>query len=115
MSAILDLVNSSHATVLVVEDPTEAEAIHAALRAGGIAVPNQLSMVVLGERSRPQDQAIDFTRLSAPRIKLGSAAMALLHQALNGEDDTKDARPQQELLSCVLVNGSTLAQPPSGR
>lgn len=115
MSAILDLVKSSHATVLVVEDPTEAEAIHAALRAGGIAVPNQLSMVVLGERSRPQDQAIDFTRLSAPRIKLGSAAMALLHQALNGEDDTKDARPQQELLSCVLVNGSTLAQPPSGR
>lgn len=110
---ILDRVASSGATVLVVEDPTEAESLHAALRVRGTAVPSELSMVVLGERSRPQDQAIDFTRLSAPRIALGSAAMALLHQALNGQDDAEDALQQQQLLPCVLIDGSTLAGAPA--
>ncbi len=107
---VLDRVASSGATVLVVEDPTEAETLHAALRARGIEVPARLSMVVLGERSRPQDQAIDFTRLSAPRIDLGSAAMALLHQTLNGGDDAEGALPAQQLLPCALVDGSTLAE-----
>jgi DNA-binding LacI/PurR family transcriptional regulator len=108
---VVDLVAPSRATVLVVEDPTEAEALHAALRTRGIIVPSQLSMVVLGERSRPQDQAIDFTRLSAPRIDLGSAAMALLHQTLSGQIDVEEALPQQRLLRCTLVDGSTLARP----
>lgn len=107
---VLDLVVSTGATVLVVEDPTEAETLHAALRAKGIAVPSQLSMVVLGERSRPQDQAIDFTRLSAPRIALGAAAMALLHETLNGVDEAEEGLPEQQLLPCALIDGSTLAQ-----
>jgi hypothetical protein len=41
--------------------------------------------------------------------------MALLHQALNGDHDTKNGQPQQQLLSCALVNGSTLARPPGDR
>lgn len=115
VTTVVDLVRSSRATVLVVEDPTEAEELHAALHVGGIAVPSRLSMVVLGERSRPQDQAIDFTRLSAPRIRLGSAAMALLNQALKGDDETDGALPQQQLLRCAIVDGSTLTQPTSAR
>jgi DNA-binding LacI/PurR family transcriptional regulator len=107
---VLDRVAAFGATVLVVEDPTEAETLHTALRGRGIAVPSELSMVVLGERSRPQDQAIDFTRLSAPRIELGSAAITLLHQSLNGDDDAEDALPLQQLLPCALIDGSTLAQ-----
>lgn len=110
---VLDQVTSSSSTVLVVEDPTEAETLHTALRVRGISVPARLSMVVLGERSRPQDQEIDFTRLSAPRIALGSAAMALLHQALNGEDDAEGALPQQQLLPCALIDGSTLGEVPA--
>jgi DNA-binding LacI/PurR family transcriptional regulator len=110
---ILDRIASTGSTVLVVEDPTEAETLHAALAARGTEVPSQLSMVVLGERSRSHDQAIDFTRLSAPRVDLGSAAMALLYQALNGEDDAEGAAPPQQLLPCALVDGSTLAEVPA--
>jgi DNA-binding LacI/PurR family transcriptional regulator len=105
---VLDRLAEAGATVLVVEDPTEAESLHAAAVDRGIAVPAQLSMVALGERSRPEGQAIDFTRLSAPRVELGSAAVALLHQLL---DDAGDAAlPEQQLLACTIVAGSTLAQ-----
>lgn len=110
VDTVLDLVESTRATVLIVEDPTEAETLHAALRARGTVVPAQLSMVVLGERSRPQDRAIDFTRLSAPRIELGAAAIALLHQILGSGADGMDALPEQQLLSCALIDGSTLAE-----
>ena len=107
---VLDRVEATGATALIVEDPTVAEELHAALRDRGVSVPAQLSMVVLGERSRPQDRAIDFTRLSAPRIELGSASVALLHQVLNGSADDTAALPEQQLLPCALIDGSTLAE-----
>jgi DNA-binding LacI/PurR family transcriptional regulator len=107
---VLDRLESTGSTVLIVEDPTEAETLHAAFRDRGTVVPGELSMVVLGERSRPQDRAIDFTRLSAPRIELGSAAVALLHQILNGAPDDETALPEQQLLPCALIDGSTLPE-----
>jgi DNA-binding LacI/PurR family transcriptional regulator len=110
VSGVLDRVAELGATVLIVEDPTVAEELHAALRERGVMVPAQLSMVVLGERSRPQDRAIDFTRLSAPRIELGSASIALLHQILNGVPESAPPLPEQRLLPCALIDGSTLAE-----
>jgi DNA-binding LacI/PurR family transcriptional regulator len=110
VSGVLDRVAELGATVLIVEDPTVAEELHAALRERGVMVPAQLSMVVLGERSRPQDRAIDFTRLSAPRIELGSTSIALLHQILNGVPESAPPLPEQRLLPCALIDGSTLAE-----
>lgn len=108
IDGVLDRLSTSGVTALVVEDPTEAEALHAAASARGIDIPGSLSMVALGERSRPQDQAIDFTRLSAPRVELGSAAVALLHQILRDDPDDQ-VLPDQQLLACAIVDGSTLA------
>jgi DNA-binding LacI/PurR family transcriptional regulator len=105
---VIDHVRALDVTALVVEDPTDAERLHAAAVGRGIAVPSALSMVVLGERSRPEDQAIDFTRLSAPRVELGSAAISLLQQIL--QDDADADLPLQQLLPCAIVAGSTLAE-----
>ena len=101
---------ASGATVLFVEDPTDAEYLHALAERAGLSVPGELSMVVLGERSKPEDRAIDFTRLSAPRTELGSRAVALLDQLLNGVRDGEEL-PLQQLLECTVIDGATLAGP----
>ncbi len=103
---------ASGATVLFVEDPTDAEYLFALAERSGVAVPSDLSMIVLGERTKPQDRAVDFTRLSAPRTELGSRAVALLDQLLNGVRDGVELAHQQ-LLACTVIDGQTLAAPRS--
>jgi DNA-binding LacI/PurR family transcriptional regulator len=95
-------------SVLFVEDPDHAESIHRWATAEGLRIPDDLSMVVLGEHSRPENRDVDFTRLSAPRIELGSRAVQALSRMLG---DDAPAEPIQELLECPLEAGSTLAPP----
>jgi DNA-binding LacI/PurR family transcriptional regulator len=95
-------------SVLFVEDPDHAESIHRWATAEGVRIPDDLSMVVLGEHSRPENRDVDFTRLSAPRIELGSRAVQALSRMLG---DDAPAEPIQELLECPLETGSTLASP----
>jgi DNA-binding LacI/PurR family transcriptional regulator len=102
-------VRQSGATALFVEDPTEAEDFYSLAEQDGLEVPRDLSIVVLGERSRLHDPAIDFTRLSAPRDELGARATALLDQLLNGA--AGEELPLQQMLACTVVAGSTLAAP----
>jgi len=103
-------VQNAAPTVLFVEDPGHAQAIVDNAVADGVSIPQQLSIVVLGERVRPSAHALDYTRLSAPRPELGSRAVALLDQLMNG---TRGAEriPVQQLLPCSIVEGSTLAAP----
>lgn len=95
-------------SVLFVEEPHHAETLHRWASAEGIRVPTDLSMVVLGEHSRPENRDVDFTRLSAPRIALGSRAVQALGRMLSDEDIPE---PIQELLECTLEAGTTLAAP----
>ncbi|WP_223692052.1 LacI family DNA-binding transcriptional regulator [Leifsonia poae] len=101
------------ATVLFVEDPTDAEELHALAAAEGIRVPEDLSVVVLGERGRGA-QTLDFTRLSAPRTELGSVAVTLLDQLLNGPRAGAAELPLRQLLDCTVIDGATLAAPSMG-
>lgn len=108
------LARASGATVLFVEDPTDAEQLLALARRDGVVVPADLSMVVLGEKTKPQDRSVDFTRLSAPRTELGSQAIILLDELLNGpRGDAPQER--QRLLACTVVEGTTLAAPAGAR
>ena len=107
-------VRASGATVLFVEDPTDAEQLYLRANSAGLSVPEQLSMVVLGERNKPQDRSIDFTRLSAPRTELGAEAIALLDQILNGSRGGAEL-PLQRLLECAVIDGSTLVAPKATR
>lgn len=97
-------------TVVFLEDPAHAEAISDLAEADGVDIPGQLSIVVLGERSRPSEHGLDYTRLSAPRPELGSRAVALLDQLMNGARGA-DELPRQQLLDCAIIEGSTLAAP----
>ncbi len=105
---------SSGATVVFVESPNHALAIHAAAVRDGVAVPEQLSIVTLADPFHVADGDPDLTRLSPPRTRLGSEALALLGRIL----DPTETVPQDELrltLPCSIVPGATLAPPPTGK
>jgi DNA-binding LacI/PurR family transcriptional regulator len=113
LDAVWSEVVTSGATVLFVEDPTDAENLFTLAESSGVSIPSDLSMIVLGERSKPQDRAVDFTRLSAPRSELGAKAVALLDQLLGGVHADEPLELQQ-LLRCTVVDGRTLAAPRKG-
>lgn len=94
-------------SVLFVEFPAHATAIAARARRDGIAIPDDLSVVVLGEPSRQSPEDIDFTRLSPPRTELGSAAVTLLARILASDEDLPD-EDLRTLLGCSIIPGSTL-------
>jgi DNA-binding LacI/PurR family transcriptional regulator len=103
-------VRDGAATVLFVEDPLHAQTVYDLAVRDGVSVPGDLSLVVLGEHSRARERAVEFTRLSAPRTELGSRAVALLDEVMNGSRGGEPL-PRQQLLAPSIVAGSTLAAP----
>lgn len=102
-------VRAGGATILFVEDPKDAEELYALAAADGVAVPEDLSFVVLGERDRKSGLGVDFTCFSAPRTELGARAVALLDQILKGvQGPTLSTR---QLLECTVLPGRTLGVP----
>jgi DNA-binding LacI/PurR family transcriptional regulator len=94
-------------SVLFVESPSMAEELVELARASGVSVPDDLSMVTLGEQSRQRDQATDFTRFSAPRTELGARAVLLLSRILSKDDQPSDDE-LRVLLTVTHIQGSTL-------
>ena len=107
-------IRSAAPTVLFVEDPTHAQTIVEIAERDGVSIPGDLSIVVLGERTRPSDRATDYTRLSAPRPELGARALALLDQLMNGARGAAEL-PLQQLLECSIIPGTTLVAPREAR
>lgn len=114
LAAAWQAIRLARPTVLFVEDPTHAQLLVDLAVAEGIDIPNDLSIVVLGERIRPSEHALDFTRLSAPRPELGSHAIRLLHQIMTASSDVVEPLPHQQLLACAIIQGATLAAPRNG-
>lgn len=107
-------IREAQPTVLIVDEATHAELLVDLAIAEGVDIPNDLSVIVLGERTRPSEHGLDFTRLSAPRPELGSRAIALLHQIMNGSSDAVEPLPHQQLLECTIIEGATLGTPRTG-
>jgi len=110
------MIRASRPSVVFVEDPTDAQELHAHLAADRVAVPEDLSVVVLGEHNRAADGPADFTRLRAPRTELGARAVRALTNVLEARytaatAGTSAEPPVQDLLNCSLVSGTTLAAP----
>jgi len=99
-------------TVLLAETAKHALELHARAVADGVRVPEEMSMIVLGEPAGPAAAAIDFTRLSPPRTRLAAEATALLGRILDPDDDVETTE-LRTLLDCALIEGSTLAAPPA--
>jgi DNA-binding LacI/PurR family transcriptional regulator len=100
-------------TVLFVEMAERAASLHRLATEAGLSVPEDLSMVVLGETSQPDDRGVDFTRLSPPRSVLGSGAVGLLGRMLSSNDKPSGSE-LRTLLDCEVKDGVTLAAPNKG-
>jgi DNA-binding LacI/PurR family transcriptional regulator len=92
-------------TAVAVEDQVFAVALRDAAKAQGLALPDELSMVVLGGLSRAVRTDVEFTGFVVPRLEMGRQAFDVLIGSLDAPDDP----PVQRLLACTLVTGATVA------
>lgn len=102
---VLDEVLATDVTAMFFEDIADGVAVAEAARARGIAVPGDLSMVALGDPTRPVRSELDFTGFHIPRKEMGHEAVHALAAA-----DTPGV-PVQKLLPCRLVAGQTVSAP----
>ncbi|MCD0445474.1 LacI family transcriptional regulator [Glycomyces sp. A-F 0318] len=109
-AAALDAALADGATALFLEEPADAPAVTAWAGARGLGVPADLSLVALGDPTRPVSIDLDVTGFTIPRRAMGRQALDVLGALLEGAET--DA---QRLLPCELHDGATLAPPPVGR
>lgn len=110
LDAALDAAVDNGATALFLEEPADAPAVTAWADARGLGVPADLSLVALGDPTRPVSIDLDITGFTIPRREMGRQALDVLGALL--EDTETDT---QRLLPCELHDGATLAPPPAGR
>ncbi|NUP21419.1 MAG: LacI family DNA-binding transcriptional regulator [Streptomyces sp.] len=92
------------ATAIFAEEYADGAAILRAARERGLTVPGDLSIVTLGDPTRPAPTDIDFTGFRIPRAEMGRQAVEVLTELIEGSG------PVQRLLPCELVKGSTLGR-----
>jgi DNA-binding LacI/PurR family transcriptional regulator len=104
--AVLDELLRRGVTAVFAEDLADAAALAHAARERGLDVPGDLSVVALGDASRPVEGDGEYSGFHIPRKEMGRRAVGVLEAILSGEEgDT------QQLLACELVDGSTLSEP----
>jgi DNA-binding LacI/PurR family transcriptional regulator len=103
---VLDELLGRGVTAVFVEDLADAAALAHVARGRGLDVPGDLSVVALGDASRPVDGDDEYSGFHIPRKEMGRRAVGLLEALLSGDESD----PQQ-LLACELVDGSTLSKP----
>ncbi|MFF2378445.1 LacI family DNA-binding transcriptional regulator [Streptomyces xiamenensis] len=94
-------------TALFVEEPADCQQLADRLGELGHPVPAGISIVALGDPTRPATADIDFTGFRIPRREMGRQAVEVL-SALLEEESTAT----QRLLGCASHRGASLAPPP---
>ncbi|GAA4730267.1 LacI family DNA-binding transcriptional regulator [Phytohabitans rumicis] len=94
-------------TGVVAEQELLAEQILASLQRRGLSVPDDLSVVVLGDSTGARGGEIPWTGLAVPREQMGREATRLLIQQL----EDPDAPTRSESVACPLIPGATVASP----
>lgn len=100
-------------TALLVESSAMADGILACAHDLGLAVPDDLSLVVLGDADPSQQPAAhavpttptDWSMFRIPRHEMGAHAVRVLVELL------ADPKPRQLLLPCTFHEGATAAAP----
>ncbi|MEU6859259.1 LacI family DNA-binding transcriptional regulator [Glycomyces sp. NPDC046736] len=101
--AALDAAVAEGVTALFLEEPADAPAVTAWARAKGLDIPSDLSLVALGDPTRPVSFDLDVTGFTIPRREMGRQALDVFGALLeDAETDT------QRLLPCELHDGTTL-------
>ncbi len=105
---LLDTLLDQEVTAVFVEERADAVALLAAAAGRGIDVPADLSVIALGDSTRPAATDTDITGFHVPRRAMGLRAVELLQSVLSGATGER-----QVLLPCELTDGTTLT-PPKG-
>ncbi|WP_295809782.1 LacI family DNA-binding transcriptional regulator [uncultured Nitratireductor sp.] len=100
---LVSAVREAGATVVFFTELADAIPFKRAVLAKGLAVPGDLSIVVLGSHLRPGATGTTFTAYAIPREEMGRRATLALIDGLEGRSDF-----EQTLLSCERVEGETL-------
>lgn len=107
---LLDAITATCATAVFVEEYADGVALAAQARHRGLDIPGDLSILALGDPTRPARTDLDLTGFRIPRQQMGWQAVEVLTELLGGAP----AGPVRRLLPCEEVPGATLA-PPTGR
>ncbi|WP_211218245.1 LacI family DNA-binding transcriptional regulator [Ruania albidiflava] len=105
-------VRRAGASVVFVESPEHALVVLDLARRDGVCVPDELSLVTLGDPARATP--VELTRIVPPRTRLGAEALSLLGQILDPQVhlSTDELRVT---LPCAIAPGATLAGPADER
>jgi DNA-binding LacI/PurR family transcriptional regulator len=100
---LFDSIMSSGATAVVFTELADAVRVEALAYGRGLAVPGDLSMLVLGSHLRPERSGRAFTSYLIPREEMGRQATRLLVRRIEGDTDLG-----RNLLPCEYFPGETL-------
>lgn len=114
LAELLDTLREAGVTAAVVTSDLAAPLRRAAL-ARGLDVPQDLSIVRLGDPERPDGEDVEWSGFLIPRWEMGAQALRLVLRQLTGEP--VEPRQLQVSIPCTLVPGATVApvQPPARR
>lgn len=102
----LDAWRAAGVTAVLTEVDRPLDGLLAAARAAGLAIPADLSLVLLGDIQSEQPRLDEPTTFAIPRREMGAAAVRLLIEVL-----AADGAVRQVTLPCTFVPGSTVAAP----
>lgn len=83
----------------------------------GLVIPDDLSMLMLGQPHHPQRRGRQWSGFTIPREELGARALLLLSRLVaersqsNGSRARVDEADLHQLLECPSVDGHTIAEP----
>lgn len=100
---MLEAIRNSGATVVFFTEMADAVIVDAAARSQNLAVPGDLSIVVLGSHLRPMQSGTRFTTFSVPREEMARRATQMLCERIEA-----GSKGEQVVLPCEPVEGDTL-------
>lgn len=110
---LVEMIIDNRLTAAVLGAQVDAPGIRVAAEQRGVAVPQQLSLAILGQPEHPDPgDRVRWTGFHTPREAMGSEAMVLLRELIEGLP--RDDANLQRLLACVPVAGETIAAPHAG-
>ncbi|GAA2524956.1 LacI family DNA-binding transcriptional regulator [Winogradskya humida] len=102
----LDELMAHGCTCVLVEEFADGVALAEEARTRALRVPEDLSLIALGDPTRPASTDLDITGFRIPRREMGWQAVEVLTAVIEGTGG-----PVQRLLPCEPVAGATLAVP----
>lgn len=100
---MLEAIRASGASVVFFTEMADAVIVDAAARSQNLAVPGDLSIVVLGSHLRPMQSGTRFTTFSVPREEMARRATQMLCERIEA-----GSKGEQVVLPCEPVEGETL-------